>query len=155
MPHLRIRTALFIGTCVLALGGCDRVQGLFSDAEPEAAAAQPAASESKAEPKAPTEASTPVGGVAAAAAPAAAPAKSPPTEVAGAKPGAAAAQPDAAAEGQPVPCIVGRWDAIEYTEAVRRAIAKDPQLRKLKKTSSGGHITYVLDGETNTVTATA
>jgi hypothetical protein len=67
-----------------------------------------------------------------------------------------AAVPEAAAADQP--CIVGRWDAIEYTAGVRHAIAKDPQLRSMKKTSSGGHITYVVappSGTSGKVTATA
>lgn len=134
------------------------MQGLFSDAEPEAAKAE-AKAETKAAAGAP-EAKAAVGapeapaaGAPAAGAPEAAPAAGAPAADATA---AAAAAPEAAAGEQP--CIVGSWDAIEYTAAVRHAIAKDPQLRSMKKTSSGGHITYVVappSGTSGNVTATA
>jgi hypothetical protein len=146
------------------LPGCDRVQGMFSDAEPEAAKAE-AKAETKAEAKAAAGApEAPAAGAPAAGAPEAAPAAGAPAAGAPAAGAPAvavtttAAVPEAAAAAADQPCIVGSWDAIEYTAAVRHAIAKDPQLRSMKKTSSGGHITYVVappSGTSGKVTATA
>lgn len=138
---------LAVCSIVALLAGCDRVQALFSDAE-----SKPATAESK-------PAETKPAAAAPAASPAAAPtgaAAAPTPDAAAPTPDAAAPTPDAAAPdaaAAPVadqPCIVGRWDAIEYTAAIRHAIAKDPQLRSMKKTSSGGNITYVIDPPTGT-----
>lgn len=152
--HPSPRFAL-VACCLLGLvPGCDRVKGLFSDAEPEAAK-----TEAKAEAKAAAKAAegAPAAGAPAAGAPTAgAPETAPAAGAPAVEATAAAATPEAAAADQP--CIVGSWDAIEYTAAVRHAIAKDPQLRSMKKTSSGGHITYVVappSGTSGTVTATA
>ncbi len=149
------RSFLLIGSALVMLSGCDRVEALLGEAsaEAEAAAAEDAA-----------------GSAAGAESPGAAKAASPGSPGApdsGTAPhGGAAPHGDAASHGDAapatadtaLPCIVGRWDAVEYTEAVRRAINKDPQLRSMKKTSSGGHITYVVEppGQSgNTVLATA
>jgi hypothetical protein len=122
---------LAVCSIVALLAGCDRVQALFSDAETKPATAETKPAETK-------PAAAPTGAAAA------------PTEAAAA-PTEAAPTPDAAAApAADQPCIVGRWDAIEYTAAVRHAIAKDPQLRSMKKTSSGGNITYVIDPPTGT-----
>jgi hypothetical protein len=155
-------TFVFVAGLLALLPGCDAVQGLFSDAEPEAAKAEPKAEAKKEEakaaagaPEAKGEAKAAAGAPEAGAAGAAAPAPAVEATAVAAAP-VAAATPDAATAGQP--CIVGRWDAIEYTAAVRHAIAKDPQLRSMKKTSSGGHITYVVEppsGASSKVTATA
>jgi hypothetical protein len=156
---LHTPSSVLVACCLLGLlPGCDQVQGLFSDEKPEAKAE--AKTEAKAEAKTEAKAEAKV---AAGAPEAKAAAGAPAVEVtavavapeATATPDAAAT-PEGAAAGQP--CIVGSWDAIEYTAAVRHAIAKDPQLRSMKKTSSGGHITYVIDPPTGTsgkVTATA
>ncbi len=165
MLHTQPRLALLALTCALTLPGCDRVEALFSDAEPETASeAKPAKADPDARQPTPAAAlanadpaATPAKVAAAIADPAAAtPAKVAPAKANPNDPPDATPQPVATT---PTPrCIVGHWDAIEYTEAVRRAIAKDPQLRKMKKTSSGGHITYVVAAptdETGVVTATA
>jgi hypothetical protein len=58
---------------------------------------------------------------------------------------AAEAEPTAEASvaaGGTQPCIVGRWKATEYLAEVRRAIAKEPTLSGLKKSSSGGLFGY-------------
>jgi hypothetical protein len=69
--------------------------------------------------------------------------------------------PDAAAEvagTDAMPCVIGRWDAVDYSAAVEHAIAKDETLRSMKRTSSGGHVAYLLadpkDGK-GVITATA
>jgi hypothetical protein len=170
LPRHRVKPCVHssvVFACLLALmPGCDRVEGLFSGgaAEDEKAEAKgegkgegkgEAKTEAKAEAPAPAAApagAAPVEGTAvveAAAIPEA-------TAAPEAAPAAIAATPEGTGTGQS--CIVGRWDAIEYTAAVRHAIAKDPQLRTMKKTSSGGHITYVVEPPTGTsgkVTATA
>jgi len=60
----------------------------------------------------------------------------------------AAAPTEAAAD---LPCIIGTWDATDYSAAVERAIRKDPTLASLKRSGSGGDVQYVLaeptDGE--------
>jgi hypothetical protein len=141
--------------CLLApSAACDQVKGLLSDAEPEATKAEAKAAAdapSASAATAPTKSEAPAVTVVAAPAPEPSPTPAATPDAPEAAPGSAPT-PDAAvaaaAAGQP--CIVGRWDAIEYTAAVRHAIAKDPQLRSMKKTSSGGHITYVIDPPTGT-----
>jgi len=142
---------MFAWALVIALPACDRVEALLSDDGSEAKTAESDAK--KTEGKLGAEAAVAAGETPPVAgetpAPAGVAAESvgeaelagdgAPTEVA-AKPDAAVVVPAA-----DLPCIVGHWEAIEYTEAVRRAINKDPQLRSMKKTSSGGHITYVID----------
>lgn len=139
----RVRSATLLLLCATT-GGCDRIQALV-DGEPAANAAAPsptndakapaiadAEPSTKPDTKPGTEPSTASDTKATAAA-----------KAADAAPSTAAAPTEAAPT--PVadaPCIVGRWRAIEYLAEVRRAIAKDPTLAKLKRTKSGGLLGY-------------
>jgi hypothetical protein len=135
---------------MLAFGtGCDQVRGLLGQDAPaetaDAAAKAPAENEAPADAKAVAK---PVSADAKADAPAA---DAEPAAVADAEPAPTA---DAAAP----PCVIGRWDAIDYSAAVERAIAKDSTLRGMKRTSSGGHVAYVLappEAGKGVITATA
>jgi hypothetical protein len=146
-------------------GGCDQVKEAvgLDQAEPEAAPAKEEATQEDA-PNADAD-SKAVDAPAAAAAPPAVPAKaeSPPPEPEAAAPAPEPTGTEAAAAPTPAPeaaapCILGSWDATDYTAAVDRAIRKDPQLRSMKTGGSGGHITYALqppeDG-TGVITAKA
>lgn len=139
--------------------GCDQVRGLLGQDAPADAKA-----EAKAEPAAKDEAKAEAGD--AKATPAAKSADS----VVGAVEPDANGEPDGKAEPPPsdaaaevankgaMPCVIGRWDAVDYSAAVEHAIAKDETLRSMKRTSSGGHVAYVLDdpnGGKGVITATA
>lgn len=50
-----------------------------------------------------------------------------------------------AASATAVPCIVGHWKAIDYLAEIRRAIHRDPSLRTMKHSSSGGFFGYEID----------
>jgi hypothetical protein len=127
----------------IALPGCDKVTALLGQGEGEAkseAKAETEKAEAKVESKgdAVAKADAKVEAKVDAPAPAAA---APAPAAPAAEPVAAAAAPEAAAAAPP-PCIVGRWKAIEYLAEVRRAIAKDPTLSKMKRSSSGGLLGY-------------
>lgn len=145
------RTISGAALVALALGasGCDKVKGLLGQgdaapatepakAEPAKAAATDAPAKAAAEPAKAAATAEP----AAAAAPAA---KAEPVAVAAVEPVAAPAAADAAA----VPCIVGRWKGIDYMAEIRRAVHRDPTLRAMKHSSSGGLFGYQVDPPTD------
>lgn len=124
----------------LSLPACDKINALLGKDEPAADAKAEAKSDAKSDAKAETkgEAKTEEKTVAEAkveakadAPVAAAPTEPAPTPVA-----------EAVVAAVATPCIVGRWKAIEYLAEVRRAIAKDPALSKMKRSSSGGLLGY-------------
>ncbi len=138
------------------LPGCDRIKSAvgLGDGEPEAKADDPndakvAAADAKGDDSQAGDAES--AGAAKAAgvepeAPVADARDAAPSDTPEAAPPEAAppeAAPPEAAEGE-LPCIIGTWDATDYSAAVERAIRKDPQLASLKRSSSGGHVQYVL-----------
>lgn len=138
--------ALLLLTVPLALGGCDKVQGLLGDdgekteakpkgeakAEPESKGESKEA-EAKAEPEAKAEA---------APEPEAA-AEPEPEPEAEAEP-EVEPEPEAAPAGEQ-PCIVGHWEATDYLAEINRALRKDPTLKSMKYKSKSGTIGYVVE----------
>src|SRR5687768_8891051 len=126
-PHLALATLL------LSLVGCDKVQELVGGGEEgDAKAEAQKADDAKTPAAAAGDAKTPDAKTADAKA---ADAKAPDAAPADAKaPDAKAADAPVADAGpaEALPCIIGSWDATDYTAAVRRAIAKDPTLRSFK-----------------------
>jgi hypothetical protein len=142
-----IRTISGVAALALALGaGCDKVKGLLGQGEaaPAEAKADPATAEGAkaAVASAPTKAE---------------PAKAEPAPVAKAdvaaaakvEPVAAAVAADPASVAAAVPCIVGRWKGIDYIAEITRAIHRDPTLRTMKHSSSGGLFGYQVDPPTD------
>jgi hypothetical protein len=129
-----------VAIVVVALGaGCDRVKGLLGQGEPaptEAKADAPKAEGTNADKAEPAKAE---------------PAKAEIAAVAKAEPIVAKAEPVAAAApvAAAVPCIVGRWKAIDYIAEITRAIHRDPTLRTMKHSSSGGLFGYQVDPPTD------
>lgn len=147
--------------------GCDQVRDLLGrDAPAETAASEakaPAEGNDAAEAKA-AETNTPADPEASDDAHAPADAKAPADAAAGDsapdEPEAEAGEPapDAAPDPASLPCVIGRWDAVDYSAVVEHAIAKDATLRGMKRTTSGGHVAYVLappEAGKGVITATA
>lgn len=137
-------------------GACDRISALLDGKPAEGEAKTDTKGETKADAKGDTKAETKAEAAPTKAGDAPA-SPTTPTAAAAAPPTAVAAAPTAppteaavapAAAGAP-PCIVGRWRAIEYLAEVRRAIAKDPTLAKMKRTSSGGLLGYEVGAATD------
>lgn len=146
---------LVLGLLTLSTG-CDQVRGLLGQDTPADAKA-----EAKAEPAAKEEPKADAGDAKATPDAKAASGAIEPDEKGEPDGKAEPPPPDAAAEvasAGAMPCVIGRWDAVDYSAAVEHAIAKDETLRSMKRTSSGGHVAYVLadpnDGK-GVITATA
>lgn len=157
---------------VQGIAGGKSGDGEVAKAEAEAAKAKAEAEKAKAEAeteKAKAEAAKAKADAAAASAKsgtpseapsaAAAPTAAPPAAAAptAATPTAAApdaAAPDAtglaaAAPSTSSPCIVGTWDAVDYRAAIERAIYRDPELRRLKYSDTGGTLGYIVEPPTD------
>ncbi len=162
---------------VVVLAGCDAVQGLVANgdqapANADAAAEKPAKGEKKQKKKKNTKLRS---GEANAEKKSAARAPEKPAVVAAAvadtPPGPEAAEPEAAepeaaepeaaepgaaepesgdaalASAQP-PCVIGKWEALDYRAVIERAIRKDPELRKFHYASGGGTLGYEVEAPT-------
>lgn len=144
---MKARTISSAAVLVLALGGCDKLQGLLGESKTDPAPAKAedkAAVAAKTEPAAKAEVAK--AEVAKAEPATAEPAKAEPTA---APTEAAAAPTEAAAAPADQPCIVGRWKGIDYMAEIRRAIHRDETLRSMKHTSSGGLFGYQVDPATD------
>ncbi|HWB78511.1 MAG TPA: hypothetical protein VG755_26285 [Nannocystaceae bacterium] len=143
---MKARTISSAAVLVLALGGCDKLQGLIGETKTDPA---PAKAEDKAAVATKTDPAAAKAEPTAKAEPAAE-AKAEPAAEAKAEPApteAAAAPTEAAPADQP--CIVGRWKGIDYMAEIRRAIHRDATLRSMKHSSSGGLFGYQVDPATD------